>query len=165
MSADELMTRMKRNWPTAVAQESAFAIAIYRMSALLQAQASRALVKHELTLTEFEVLAALRSSAPHSLLPTELYDALLISSGGLTKVLKSLEIRGLVERSVEVEDRRRRPVSLTKKGVRLVETAMTDVIASDRSGIARSGLSDDQIELLIQLVSTAQRGFRSTRPT
>ena len=36
--------------------------------------------------------------SPYELTPTELYDAVLLSSGGMTKVLRRLETRGLVSR-------------------------------------------------------------------
>jgi DNA-binding MarR family transcriptional regulator len=48
---------------------------------------------------EFDVLATLRRSGkPYLLSPTQLYEALMISSGGMTNRLDRLERAGLVER-------------------------------------------------------------------
>jgi len=48
---------------------------------------------------EFDVLATLRRSGdPYTLTPTALYDATMISSGGMTDRLDRLENAGLIER-------------------------------------------------------------------
>src|SRR5262245_4069509 len=56
---------------------------------------------------EFDVLATLRrSGAPYMLSPTRLYEAAMISSGGMTNRLDRLEHAGLVERRPDPNDRR-----------------------------------------------------------
>ena len=87
-----------------------------------------------LTTTEFELLATLRFAPyPHQLTPSKIYDALLMSSGGLTKVLKSLEDRELIFRSDCKADRRSRPIQLSDAGKRLIEEVMPAVQAKDDS--------------------------------
>ncbi|MDP3124759.1 MAG: MarR family transcriptional regulator, partial [Thiobacillus sp.] len=66
---------------------------------------------------EFDVLATLRNApAPHELTPTQLQDSLLITSGGLTKVMLQLETRNLVIRSRHQTDQRVKPIKLTPAG-------------------------------------------------
>ena len=107
---------------------------------------------HGLSLAEFEVLVTLRGvPPPNELMPTDLYSAVLMSSGGLTKVLHGLEKRGLVTRAEGKSDRRSKPVRLTAKGRALAERAMADVLASARKQIM-SGLSKSEVERLTGLL-------------
>lgn len=120
--------RMRRNWPEARADQARLVMTLTRHARLMQDAAQTALQAFGLTRSEFELLAALRSHAPpHRLTPSDLYDALLMSSGGLTKVLKGLESQGLVSRPAGEGDGRSRPVELTYKGRDLVERAMPAV--------------------------------------
>jgi DNA-binding MarR family transcriptional regulator len=90
-------------------------------------------------LTDIDVLAALRSAPPpHELSPTELYSAVLISSGGLTKVLHGLEHRGLIGRVPDDEDRRSHRVRLTPAGRALAERAVAAVQASGEALFSRA---------------------------
>jgi len=77
-------------------------------------------------------LAALRSAPPpYELAPTELYSAVLISSGGLTKVLKALERRKLIGRVKDKNDRRSLRVRLMPAGKRLAEDSMAKILKAD----------------------------------
>src|SRR5258708_8308770 len=63
---------------------------------------------------EFDVLATLRRSRdPYMLSPTSLYEAMMISSGGMTNRLDRLERAGLVERRLDPNDRRGKLNALT----------------------------------------------------
>lgn len=74
---------------------------------------------------EVNVLAALRRAGPpHVLTPTELYRALLVSSGAMTNRLDGLEARGLLVREPDPDDRRRVRVGLTDAGRDLIDAAM-----------------------------------------
>jgi len=57
----------------------------------------------------------------YALTPTQLYDNLIFSSGGMTKVLKKLEERELINREFSIMDKRKNLVCLTKKGIDLIE--------------------------------------------
>jgi DNA-binding MarR family transcriptional regulator/transcriptional regulator with XRE-family HTH domain len=73
---------------------------------------------------DYMVIAALkRSGPPYSLTPTQLFKALLITSGAITKRLDNLENMGLIKRTHDANDRRSILVSLTEKGHALDEKA------------------------------------------
>jgi DNA-binding MarR family transcriptional regulator len=73
---------------------------------------------------EFDVLATLRrAGTPYRLRPTELYESLMISSGGLTDRMQRLETRGLIARRPSTEDKRSIMVELTPKGLEMVDAA------------------------------------------
>jgi len=78
-----------------------------------------------LSLGEFDVLAALRRSAKQSCLtPSELIDALLLTSGAMTNRLDKLCEKGLVSRSHSEQDRRSVTVQLTDAGRDLIDQAI-----------------------------------------
>jgi len=116
---------MRTNWPEASADRAAVVISVHRMARLLQRTAQDALQSVDLNPSEFELLSALRTrSPPHRLTPSDLYTAMLMSSGGLTKLLKGLEVRGLVLRPQSAGDGRSRPIELSEEGRIRVEAAM-----------------------------------------
>lgn len=93
---------------------------------------------------EFDVLAALRrAGTPYRLRPTELYESLMISSGGLTDRIQRLEARGLIARRPSTDDKRSIMVELTPKGLETVDAAFA---------------ADMQVEKeLISMLSAAER--------
>src|SRR5258707_15791932 len=129
---EESLARMKKTWPKTVTPTVEVFLSIYRLNDLARANARRQTSRRGLSLTDIDVLAALRSAPPpHELSPTELYSAVLISSGGLTKVLHGLEHRGLIGRVPDDEDRRSHRVRLTPAGRTLAERTPAAAEASD----------------------------------
>lgn len=86
--------------------------------------------KYDLSKSELNLLLALAATADKSntLAPTELYEHLVFSSGGMTKLLKKLEIKDFILRVENPEDKRSKLVQLTKKGKDIASTAINDVI-------------------------------------
>ena len=81
---------------------------------------------------EFDVLATLRRSGdPYMLSPTQLYEALMISSGGMTNRLDRLERAGLVERRPDPNDRRGKLIALSRAGRRVVDEMIGRVVADE----------------------------------
>jgi DNA-binding MarR family transcriptional regulator len=81
---------------------------------------------------EFDVLATLRRSGdPYMLSPTRLYEAAMISSGGMTNRIDRLERAGLVERRPDPNDRRGRLIALTDAGRRVVDETITRHVANE----------------------------------
>lgn len=81
--------------------------------------------------SELDVLGVLfyYSNKKFRLTPTELYEKLLFSSGGMTKVLKKLESRGFVARMESESDKRSKLVEITEAGKKICEEAITDIVA------------------------------------
>ena len=93
--------------------------------------------RHRLDAGEFDVLATLRRSGePFALRPTELYRAMMISSGGLTDRLNRLEAKGLVRRRESDEDKRSLMVELTAKGRSTIEAAFREDMAAENELVA-----------------------------
>jgi DNA-binding MarR family transcriptional regulator len=80
----------------------------------------------------FDLLAALRRAGPpYELNPTRLMDAVMLSSGGMTKRLDQVERAGLVERRPDPNDRRGTLVRLTPRGKRAIDRAVPVHIAGE----------------------------------
>ncbi|WP_230370023.1 MarR family winged helix-turn-helix transcriptional regulator [Paludibacterium denitrificans] len=81
---------------------------------------------------EFDVLAALRRKGPpYQLSPNQLQSMVLISSGALTNRINRLEEAALVTRSPDPEDRRGVIVTLTDKGLAVIEDAVVHHLAAE----------------------------------
>lgn len=81
---------------------------------------------------EFDVLATLRRSGdPYMLSPTRLYEAAMISSGGMTNRLDRLEGAGLIERRPDPNDRRGKLIALTTPGRRLIDQTITRHVGNE----------------------------------
>lgn len=108
--------------------------------------------RHGLDTGEFDVLSTLlRSGPPYRLRPTELYTALMISSGGLTDRLARLAKAGLVVRSPSESDARSLLVELTPRGHALAEAAFREDMIVEAELLA--GLADEERDQLAALLA------------
>jgi DNA-binding MarR family transcriptional regulator len=81
---------------------------------------------------EFDVLSTLRRSGdPYMLSPTKLYEAAMISSGGMTDRLDRLERAELIQRRPDPTDRRGKLIALTAAGRRVVDETITKHVANE----------------------------------
>lgn len=104
----------------------------------------------------FDVLATLRRSPPpHALSPGALMDAMMISSGTMTNRIDQLVKAGLVVRSLDHVDARRRVVALTDAGFALIDRAIKDHIETQRHLL--SALSPDEVATLDGLMRKMMR--------
>ena len=106
---------------------------------------------------EYAVLATLRvAGPPYRLSPSRLQATLLFTSGGLSNLLKRLELGGLVRRSTDPKDGRGVVVKLTAKGQRLADAAMPRHAAAELYLLRM--FDPQQREILGQLLSRMMVG-------
>lgn len=108
---------------------------------------------------EFDVLATLRrSGAPYELTPTTLYEAAMMSSGGMTNRLDRLEKEGLIERRRHPTDRRGSLVALTLKGLALMDRAIEEHLENERAIVSALSASEQSqlYDLLAKLLESAR---------
>ncbi|ANH73550.1 winged helix DNA-binding domain protein [Ralstonia insidiosa] len=109
---------------------------------------------------EFDVLATLRrSGAPYALTPTALYDATMMSSGGMTNRIDRLQQAGWVERRPNPEDGRGTLVALTKAGFALIDKAVSAHVENQRAVL--SVLTDAEQRQLAKLLAKLIDGQRA----
>ncbi|HEY5714845.1 MAG TPA: MarR family transcriptional regulator, partial [Psychromonas sp.] len=96
-----------------------------------------------------------RESLSGCLSPTEIYNSMLFSSGGLTKVLNRVTKAGLVERIDNPEDKRSKLVKLTDTGRILIVKVMQELHSSEQKKMAvLSDLEKQQLNsLLVKFIS------------
>lgn len=123
----------------------------------LDAVRKSAFAQTGLELWEFDVLAALRrAGAPHRLSPKQLLAITLVSSGTMTNRLDRLAERGLVRREADPRDGRGVLVTMTDEGRRLVDDALTRLVAAERRLLA--GLDDgarDDLAITLRRLTVA----------
>lgn len=112
---------------------------------------------------EFAVLATLRvQGQPYRMSPKALLDSLILTSGGLSNLLRKLEKRGLIRRSQDAVDRRGVVVELTALGRKRVEPAMR-LHAQTELSLVRSLTARERrhsADAMSKLIKTIERGPR-----
>ncbi|MFA7082901.1 MAG: MarR family transcriptional regulator [Arcobacteraceae bacterium] len=80
--------------------------------------------------SELNVLAALYYDGGEyfTMSPTSLYDFMLFSSGGMTKLLKKLENKHLIQRIENSSDKRSKLVQITDLGIDITIKALKDIL-------------------------------------
>jgi DNA-binding MarR family transcriptional regulator len=106
---------------------------LFRSVQLADVGLAKELGRHGLQPGWFDLLAALRrAGAPYELTPTQLMQATMLSSGGMTKRLDRLVEAGLVERRPDPADRRGTLVKLTGRGRAIIDKAVDDHVANQK---------------------------------
>jgi DNA-binding MarR family transcriptional regulator len=106
-------------------------------------------VAHRIGINEFDVLITLDNADARRLRMTDLAEAVMFSSGGLTRLVGRLESRGLVQRTPDPDDARSFHAALTDAGSeRLAQARVThDAVIEELLG---SNLTDKQMATLAQ---------------
>ncbi|MGJ5832646.1 MarR family winged helix-turn-helix transcriptional regulator [Streptomyces ossamyceticus] len=129
---------------------------VNRCAALLQQAEDAPLRRAGLTRPEFDVLGTLRRTG-HELTPSEIARETFASGAAVTKRVKLLSERGLVERRGDARDRRVAHVRLTDSGRDLVDSVLPEQLAYETNVLSGVGTDDRRElagllgELLIQL--------------
>ncbi|MFE1881795.1 MarR family winged helix-turn-helix transcriptional regulator [Streptomyces diastatochromogenes] len=98
---------------------------IYRLSRAMGDRMEKAYAPYGISRGEFDVLATLRRSGePYTLSPRQLSATLMLTTGGMTGRLDKLERAGLLRRSPDPHDRRGLQVTLTEKGLDVIDRAV-----------------------------------------
>ncbi|MFV5992197.1 MarR family winged helix-turn-helix transcriptional regulator [Streptomyces sp. NPDC056231] len=129
---------------------------INRCAALLQQAEDAPLRSAGLSRAEFDLLGAVRRTN-RELTPGELARETFSSGAAVTKRLRGLQERGLVDRRSDARDRRVAHVRLTDEGRALVDQLLPRQLAYERAVLSgldertRGELSSQLSELLVQL--------------
>ncbi len=126
------------------------------------------LQRHDLRLSDFDVLATLRRlGAPYVATPSRVTQSLMLSPATLTSRLDRLESIGLIERRADPADRRSLLVALTEAGFDRIDAAVTDHVQTEEQILGvltakqRRSLDDALSTLLQSLESVPGNSARS----
>ncbi|MDX6361195.1 MAG: hypothetical protein QOC85_198 [Streptomyces sp.] len=108
---------------------------INRSAALLQQAEDAPLRRAGLTRPEFDVLGTLRRTG-HELTPSDIARETFSSGAAVTKRLKQLSERGLIERRGDTRDRRVAHVRLTEEGRDLVDGILPEQLSFETAALS-----------------------------
>jgi DNA-binding MarR family transcriptional regulator len=101
---------------------------------------------------EMRVLLALRrAGGDFSRRPTDLFRALLVTSGAITKIVDRLSVDGLVKRRPDPSDKGGFLIHLTAKGRKVADDALTQLVGTTVLASSRISLSKKERKLLVDL--------------
>ncbi|MFI5986327.1 MarR family winged helix-turn-helix transcriptional regulator [Streptomyces sp. NPDC051555] len=124
---------------------------IYRISRAMGDAMDRTYARYGISRGEFDVVATLRRSGePYTLSPRQLSATLMLTTGGMTGRLDKLEKAGLLRRSPDPHDRRGLQVTVTERGLALIDEAVTAGLEVQRAGL--EGLDEEEVTTLIALL-------------
>ena len=119
-SVDDELAAWRRELPKRDAETLVPILRALQLAESVDVFRRRVLEPFEISLAEYDVLAALRQEGmPYRLNPGTLAKRLSRSSGGMSKLLKRLETGGYVERQPDPEDGRGALVQLSRRGLDL----------------------------------------------
>ncbi len=152
MDFDTFLDLMEKNWPEAHGALMKSFPLIDRISAIHDGVRSKILAEYSLQGADFGILTALRRKGePYVLSPTLLRRYMLVSSGGLTKMLHRLESSGMILRGDSPVDGRIKLVQLTPRGKKTIENVVAKLQESNRRVIAH--FDAEEIQQLDSLLS------------
>jgi DNA-binding MarR family transcriptional regulator len=147
-AVDKILEQWQRQRPDLDASSMGVIGRIARLTKHLDRSVLKTVSEFGLNLGEFDVLATLRRSGQLS--PTDLFSALMISSGTITHRIDRLEKAELVKRIPDPSDRRGTLIVLTDKGLNLIEKAVDAHVAN--ANYIVSILEESERESLMRLL-------------
>ncbi|MET7732445.1 MarR family transcriptional regulator [Streptomyces sp. NPDC005402] len=134
---------------------------IYRLSRAMGDRADKAYAPYGISRGEFDVLATLRRSGePYTLSPRRLSSTLMLTTGGMTGRLDKLERAGLLRRSPDPHDRRGLQVTLTEKGLTVIDEAVAAGLAAQTQVL--STLDENRADQLADLLRDLLEGTQNS---
>jgi DNA-binding MarR family transcriptional regulator len=147
---DELVAQWRAVRPDLEVGVMAEVARLLHVARLIGERLAATAAEHGLQIGEGDVLFTLfRAGPPHRLSPTQLAESTLVTTGTMTSRLDKLEVRGLVRRIPNPDDRRSLVVELTREGHALVDGLVGEHVANEER--IMSALSDREREQLTRL--------------
>lgn len=149
---DTRRTQWQRELPDADTSPMGVIGRARRITLLTRPSIEAVFARHGIDTGEFDVLSTLlRAGPPYRLRPTELYQSLMISSGGLSGRLARLTKLGLISRPQSEGDGRSLPVELTTVGRQRAEAAFLEDMAVEAELLGSLGEEDRMtLEVLLR---------------
>jgi DNA-binding MarR family transcriptional regulator len=142
---------------------------VARVSGLFRAASRPVIARYGIDNNEWALLVALyRTRQAGGITPTALAKSLLVTSGGVTRLIVRLRSRGLIKRHQDPRDKRRAVLELTPRGEKLVEEAFTAQNQLDHELVAVLSPSErEQLTALLRklLLSLDDGSFTAARPS
>jgi len=132
------------------------AIALLRTADILRSRIEAALLPHQVSPEQYNVLRILRGAPDHRLPTLEIASRMITRAPNITRLIDKLVQKQYVSRCDHDRDRRVVVVKLTPKGLDLVNGISTSINEIDAQGLA--ALSKTQVETLIEILDAVRLG-------
>ncbi|MFF7048409.1 MarR family winged helix-turn-helix transcriptional regulator [Streptomyces griseorubiginosus] len=134
---------------------------IYRLSRAMGDRVEKVYAPYGISRGEFDVLATLRRAGePYTLSPRQLSSTLMLTTGGMTGRLDKLERAALLRRSPDPHDRRGLQVTLTDKGLTVIDAAVEAGLTAQTEALAT--LTEAQSTQLADLLRELLEGTQNS---
>jgi DNA-binding MarR family transcriptional regulator len=144
---DELLKEWRKERPDLDTAGLAIVNRIWMLGKLIRRRTRKALRPLKLEMWEYEVLAALRRQGePFELAPSVIAKMSMLTTGAMTNRIDRLEERDLVKRKPDPDDRRALYITLTQKGVDLIDRAI-EIRAEEAASIVSRLQEPERVEL------------------
>jgi DNA-binding MarR family transcriptional regulator len=135
-AVDRLLSQWRSERPDLDVAALGIAIRIEMLAKLLHRDTAESLAAVGLKPWEYDVMAALRRQGKPYVLPaSELAKASLLTPGAMTTRIDHLESQRLVRRNPDPDDRRGVRISLTRKGLNVIDKAMEARLVAAESAV------------------------------
>jgi len=132
------------DWNAANSPDVRLVLALFRARNHIWEANHLIVAEQGLTWAQSDTLVVLRlAPPPHVLRPSQMYDAIQVTSGGMTKVLKGLVAQGMVRRLADPRDARSQMVALTDAGKTRIEM-LVDRLSQSNAALLDAVLSPDE---------------------
>lgn len=160
-AVDKILAQWQRERPDLDASPMGLLGRMARLAKHLDRSIQATVSEFGLNPGEFDVLATLRrSGSPYQLSPTDLFNALMVSSGTMTHRIDQLEQAEWVKRIPDLGDRRGTLIVLTDKGLKLIEQVVEAHVANGHDIL--SALKESERELLMRLLRKLLLSFEQS---
>jgi DNA-binding MarR family transcriptional regulator len=149
---DGILSQWRRERPDLDASPMGVVGRVSRLSRELERRLDPVFAEHGLEAGLFDVLATLRRAGePYRMRPSDLAQAVMLTSSGTTKRLDRLESAGLIVRRPDPLDRRGLLIELTPAGRALIDASVADHVATEARLLgALSSAERDQLAALLR---------------
>ena len=158
-SLEWLITRTERSLNANVEQInfSSLVIYLYRLQRAISDHIRPVIRKHNLSQIEFEILQAISLSDDNwELTISDINDLCLISTGGITKAVRRLVERKLIQVRPHPSDQRAKQCRLSRKGRLAINAALDEVRDAEMEIITRCIPAEKRRQFVSQLSQVAK---------
>jgi DNA-binding MarR family transcriptional regulator len=158
---DAVIEQWRRELPSVDIWPMSILGRIVRLSRVLEREYRKFFAEHGLEPFEFDVLTTLRRAGePYELTANALLKAALVTSGAITNRIDRMEVKGLVERVRDLDDRRSVRVRLTQHGREVLDGIFSLHIANAERML--QPLDPEQREQLVSALRILLESFGDT---
>ena len=126
---------------------------ILRAGKIIDHKVSEVLKEYGITHIQFNILRILEARMPEKLSLKDVQDGLLFPTSDVSRLLDRLVKRGLVERTVCPENRRKIDLSITRKGMQIIQSSIP-AIEKSLDGYYKSTINEEE---RLQIIDVMKR--------